>query len=153
MQMLCMTLYIIYNILFIYRCIYNIIWGSLVVKLPSSLPWRVGGGHFPRFSARDLPALTSLKRYVSRGLWRVPRPRSHLKRFWLKLVLSFGSGAHVFSRPRFFSSGSALAALECKSLQVYSMFCVILSNTTVKAHWNHTLCVRKGTFEFLAAVL
>ena len=89
---------------------------------------------FLRFRCRDLPALTSLKRYVSRGLWRVPAARSHLKRFCLKIVLSFRSGAHVFSRPRFFSSGSALGALGCKSLQVYSMFCVVLSKTTVKAN-------------------
>ena len=34
-----------------------------------------------------------------------PPPGPHLKRFWLKIVLSFGCGAHVFSWHRFISSG------------------------------------------------
>ena len=94
---------------------------------------RVGGGFSCRDCRRLAPALLSLKRYVFRGLWRVPPTASHLERFCAKSMLPLRWGTHVFSRPLVFSTESALGALESKSLQVYSRFCVHLSKTTVKA--------------------
>ena len=73
---------------------------------PSSLPLCVRfPGHFLRFGCGDLSALASLKRYVFRDSMRDPPRGSHLKPFWIKIVFSHAFGAHVFSRPRFLSSG------------------------------------------------
>ena len=83
----------------------------------------------------------------------LPPARSHLKPFSLKIVLSFGCGAQVLSKPRFFSSGLDLGRLEFKSLQFYNTFCVHLSKTTVNIDSKSKLCARKCTFELLAAVL
>ena len=122
-------------------------------KLPLSLPLCVGWGCFLRFWGRDLPAFMSLKRYVSRGLWRDPPARSHFKRFGLKIVLSLRFGVHVFSWPRFLSTGSALGAHGSKSLHYYSTFRVHTSETTIKTDSKLELCTPRGTFELLAAVL
>ena len=105
------------------------------------------------FCCRDRSAFTSLKRYVSRDSMRVPPARSHLKRFCLKIVLSFGCGAHVFSRPRFLSSGSGLERLELKSLRFCSTFCVYFSKIAVNTDSKSKLCAPKGVFGLLAAVL
>ena len=84
---------------------------------------------------------------------RVPRARAHLELILLKIVLSFGFGAHVFSRPRFLSSGLGLARLELKSLRFCSVFCVDFSKTIVNVDSKSQLCAPNGTFELLAAVL
>ena len=84
---------------------------------------------------------------------RDPAAASHLKRFWLRIVLSFGFGAQVFSRPRFLSSGLGLARLELKSLRFCSVFCMDFSKTIVNVDSKSQLCAPNGTFELLAAVL
>jgi hypothetical protein len=112
------------------------------------VPWL-----FLRFRSRDLPAFTSLKRYVFQALIRLPTARSHLKRFWLEFVISFGSGAHVLSRPRFFSSGSRLGTREPKSLHFYSTFFAHIPKTIVNIDSKSKLCPSICHFELLAAVL
>ena len=100
-----------------------------------------------------LPGLSSLKRYVFKGLIRVPPCGSHLERFSLEIVLSLGSGAQVLSRPRVFSSGSRLGTREPESLHFYSTCFVHIAKTTTKADSKSKLCPQIGHFELLAAVL
>ena len=76
-------------------------------------------GREARFCCPHLPAPTSLKRFVFRGLIRDSPRRSHLKCFGLNFDLSLRFGAHVFSWPQFLSSGSALGAPDPKSLHYY----------------------------------
>ena len=121
---------------------------------PSSLPLCVRSRWLLlRFCSRGCTGFTSLKRFVFRGLMRVPAAGSHLKRFWLRIVLSFGFGAQVFSRPRFLSSGLGLARLVFKSLRFCNVFCVDFSKTTVNVDSKSKLCAPNVTFELLAAVL
>ena len=110
-------------------------------------------GREARFWYPQSPALTSLKRFVFRGLIRVPAPSSHLNRFWLKIVFSYGFYAHVFSRPRFLSSGLGFGRLELKSLRFCNTYCVHFSKTAVNIDSKPKLYAPKGTFERLAAVL
>ena len=110
-------------------------------------------GREARFWYPLLPALTSLKRFVFRGLMRSPPARSHLKRFWLEIAFSFGFGAQVFSRPRFLSSGLGLARLELKSLRFCSTFCVYVLKTIVNVDSKSKLCAPNDNVELFARVL
>ena len=82
-----------------------------------------------------------------------PPSRSTLKCFGLKIVLSLWFSVHVFSWPRFLSTGSALGALGPKSLQYYTTFRVHISETSINTHSKSKLCIPIGTFDLLAAVL
>ncbi len=58
--------------------------------------------------------------------------RLHFTRFGFKIELSVGFGAHVFSVPRFFSSGSDFGHLDFKSLLFYNTFRAHLSKKHCK---------------------
>ena len=97
--------------------------------------------------------ILSGKRHVPGGLYRYPAPNSSLKSFWLKIVFSLRFGVHVFSWPRFLSTGSALGALGSKRLHYYTTFRVHISETIISTDSKFELCTRICTFELLAAVL
>ena len=110
----------------------NLFEGVWFANYPSSLPLRaVFPGSSRGFGIGD--SRLSRRSNATFFIWRVPPRRSHLERFCAKSMLSLRWGTHVCSRPLVFSTGSALGALESKSLQVYSRFCVHFSKTTVKA--------------------
>ena len=96
----------------------------------------VCGAHwlFPWKSCRYLPAFMS-------------------KCVGLKIDLSLECGAHVLSRPRFLSTGSALGAPDPKSQQYYKTNCVQMSETSIIIDSNSKLFTPRGHFELLAAVL
>ena len=96
---------------------------------PSSLPLCAVPWLWSAVLLSDFTALTSLKRFVFRGFIRAPARGSHLKRFGLEIVFSYGFGAHVFFWSRFLSTGSVLGHSWPKSLRFYSTFCVHFSKT------------------------
>ena len=72
------------SVLIFKGCNNKIIWGSLVFKLPLSLPLCVGWGCFLRVWGRDLSALMSLKRYVSQFI-ACPPSRLAFGAFWAQI--------------------------------------------------------------------
>ena len=83
----------------------------------------------------------------------VPPAGSHSKRFGLKIVLLLRFGVHVFSWPRFSSTGSALGALGFKSLLYYNTFRVYISETFINTDPKSKLGTPICTFDLLAGVL
>ena len=125
--------------------------GVLLANYPSFLPTAFVTLALPVLSCRGKLAFPSLKRYLSRGLWR-DTSSAHSKRFGFNIVLSLQFGIHVLFWPLFLPTGSALGAPGSKSLHYY-IFRVHISETTIITNSKLELCTRIGYFELLAAVL
>ena len=120
---------------------------------PSSLPLCAWCGLAKRGNTAGCSRCSLRSNGTFLEVYSVTPRGSSLKCFGLKIDLSLGCGAHVLSRPRFLSTGSALGAPEPKSLHYYKTFCVHISETIIITESKSKLCTLICHFEFSAGVL